>query len=178
LEKSRLKVGSGLAYAGTMALKLRYKKKGDGSAAFTAVRGDGSSTTAQIGEAGGFGPVHDLAHYVVENQFGIKKGFLGLLASGWSIEDFNKGVVDRMIREGVIKDAGRAEVVAGLLSGDALSPFPLSVEDFNWTVQSQSAEIPSLSADELETLRQRLTTLRDQWGALNPGETLELSIDL
>ena len=64
------------------------------------------------------------------------------------------------------------------LSGDAFDPFPLSVEDFNWTVQSQSAEIPSLSADELTTLRQRLTTLRDQWDALNPGETLELSIDL
>jgi hypothetical protein len=100
-----------------MALTLHYKKKGDGSAAFTAVRCDGSSTTAQIGAAGGFGPVHDLAHYVVEKQFGIKKGFLGLLASGWSIEDFNTGIVDRMIREGVIKDAGRAEVVAGLLSG-------------------------------------------------------------
>jgi hypothetical protein len=62
----------------TMALKLRYKKKGDGSAAFTALRGDGSSTTAQLGKAGGFGPAHDLAHYVVESQFGIKKGFLGL----------------------------------------------------------------------------------------------------
>jgi hypothetical protein len=60
----------------------------------------------------------------------------------------------------------------------ALSRVPLSVEDFNWTVQSQSAEIPRLSADDLATLRQRLTTLRDQWDALNPGETLELSIDL
>jgi hypothetical protein len=161
-----------------MALKLRYKKKGDGSAAFTAVRGDGSSTTAQIGEAGGFGPVHDLAHYVVESQFCIKKGFLGLLASGWSIEDFNKGVVDRMTREGVIKDAGRAEVVAGLLSRDALSQAPLSVEDFNWTVQSQSAEIPCLSPEELAALRKGLAALRDQWDALTPGETLELSIDL
>jgi len=119
-----------------MALKLRYKKKGDGSAAFTAVRGDGSSTTAQIGEAGGFGPVHDLAHYVVENQVCIKKGFLGLLASGWS------------------------------------------VEDFNWTVQSQSAEIPCLSPEELAALRQRLAALRDQWDALTPGETLELRIGL
>ena len=64
-----------------------------------------------------------------------------------------------MTREGVIKDAGRAEVVAGLLSGDAFIPFPLSVEDFNWTAQSQSAEIPSLSADELATLRQRLSCL-------------------
>jgi hypothetical protein len=144
-----------------MALKLRHKKKGDGSA-----------------EAGGFGPVRDLAHYVVESQFCIKKGFLGLLASGWSVEDFNKGVVDRMTREGVIKDAGRAEVVAGLLSGDALSQVPLSVEDFNWTVPSQSAETPCLSADELANLRQRLTTLRDQWDALTPGETLVLSIDL
>jgi hypothetical protein len=45
-------------------------------------------------------------------------------------------------------------------------------------VQSQSTEIPSLSADELATLRQRLTTLRDQWDALSPGEPLELSIDL
>ncbi len=67
----------------------------------TAVRGDGSSTTAQIDQAVGFGPVHDFVHYVVESQFGIKKGFLGLLASGWSIADFNKGVVDRMTREGV-----------------------------------------------------------------------------
>jgi|SRR5579862_8224390 len=161
-----------------MALVLRFKKKGDGSAALTTVRGDGSSTTAQIGQAGGFGPVHDFAHYVVESQFGIRKGFLGLLANGWSVEDFDKGAVERMTREGVIQDAGRAEVIAGLLSGDALSPFPMSVEDFNWTARSQSAEIPSLSADEFATLRQRLATLRDQWDALNPGETLELSIDV
>jgi len=161
-----------------MALTLRYKKKGDGSAAFTAIRGDGSSTTAQLGAAGGFGPVHDMAHYVVEDQFRIRKGFLGLLANGWNIEDFTTGALDRMIREGVIKDAGRAEVVAGLLSGDSFSPFPLSVDDFNWTVQSQSEEIPSLTADELATLRQRLTALRDQWDALHSGETLELSIDI
>jgi hypothetical protein len=83
-----------------------------------------------------------------------------------------------MIREGVIKDAGRAEIVAGLLSGDTFSSLPLSVEDFNWTVRSQSKEIPSLSADELAILRKRLTALRDQWNALNPGETLELSLDL
>lgn len=88
-------------------------------------------------------PVRGLAHYVVENQFGIKNGFPGLPANGWSIEDFSKGVVDRMTREGVMKGAGRAEIVAGPLSGDAFSPFPLSEEDL-----------------------------------LNPGETLELSIDL
>jgi hypothetical protein len=53
------------------ALRLRFKKKNDGQSVLTAVRPDGSSTSSNIGTAGGFGPVHDLTHLIVETTLRI-----------------------------------------------------------------------------------------------------------
>jgi hypothetical protein len=71
-------------------LTVRIKKRPDASAMLVLVREDGSSTAGSIGPPGGYGPVHDLAHYVVERTLGLSEGFLGLVASGWDIADFEK----------------------------------------------------------------------------------------
>jgi hypothetical protein len=64
------------------ALRLRFKKKNDGQCVLTAVRVDGSSTSSNIGTVGGYGPVHDLTHLVVERTLGIRNGFLGCWRRG------------------------------------------------------------------------------------------------
>jgi len=158
-------------------LRLRFKKKNDGQAVFTAVRGDGSSTSTNLGSARGFGPVHDLAHYVVETALGIHGGFLGLLAAGRNIEDF-----DHEAKVWLTEDAYAAEAIAGQLSQDVGTAVPLSVEDFNWTVRDSltrgpvAHSAPELSAGQLTELRVRLDELIRQWRGLGDGETLELDV--
>lgn len=133
---------------------------------FTAVREDGTATSSVIGPAEGFGPVHDLAHYVVETSLGFKSAFLGLLASGRNLEDFETGA-----KHWLPGDAISAERIAGQLSLDEMTRMPLSVEDFNGTVHA------TLTADQLVSMRARLADLRREWDSLAPGETLELEFD-
>ena len=148
---------------------LRIKKRGDGQTALTAVRGDGTFTTTVIGPAEGFGPVHDLCHFVVETSLGIANGFLGLLAAGRDIEDFNRGAKHWMPPEAMV-----AEAIAGQLSRDVMTGRPLSVEDFNWAIRQVTPHAPELSAEQPAALHSRLADLRGQWDALEPGEALEL----
>jgi hypothetical protein len=156
-------------------LRLRFKKKADASAVFTAVRDDGTSTSTVIGDPGGFGPVHDLTHYVVETSLGIKAGFLGQLAAGRDVRDF-----DRDAKNWLPAEAFVAEAIAGQLSQDAMSRHPLNTEDFNSTIRdvlSRGDTVctpPEITADLLTAMHARLAKLRSQWDALGPNETLEL----
>lgn len=156
-------------------LRLRFKKKADASAVFTAVRDDGTSTSTAIGDPAGFGPVHDLTHYVVETSLGIKAGFLGQLAAGRDVQDF-----DREASSWLPPEAFIAEAVAGQLSQDAMTRNPLSIEDFNWTIRDVltrgkvASPPPEITADQLAAMHAKLAELRSQWDALVPNETLEL----
>jgi hypothetical protein len=156
-------------------LRLRFKKKADAGAVFTAVREDGTSTSTTIGDAAGFGPVHDLTHYVVETSLGIKTGFLGQIASGRDIDHF-----DRDAKNWLPAEAFVAEAVAGQLSQDAMTRSPLNVVDFNWTVRDvltrgeTAYTPPEITADQLAAMHAKLAELRSQWDALAPNETLEL----
>jgi hypothetical protein len=151
-------------------LRLQFKKKGDGSTVLTAVRQDGTHTSTEIGPANGFGPVHDLAHYVVETSFGWRNAFLGLLASGHNIEDFNTSAKQWLPAEAVI-----AECVAGQLSQDAVVAFPLTADDFNWSIRQVLREkAPEITPEQLAGWHANLAELRQRWNTLKPGETLAL----
>jgi hypothetical protein len=158
-----------------MMLKLRFKKKADADTVFTALREDGSSTTTSIGAYAGFGPVHDLSHYVVETSMGFRNAFLGLLGAGRNVEDFN-----RESKQWLTEEAMVAEAISGQLSQDAMTGRPLSVEDFNWTVRdvlsrgTVKCAAPELTAEQLSALHARLADLRRRWEAVAVGETLEL----
>lgn len=160
------------------SLRLRFKKKADARVVFTAVREDGTATSSSIGPADRFGPVHDMTHYVVESSLGFKHGFLGLLASGRNIEDFNKGAKHWLPAEAVC-----AEAIAGELSREAMTGDHLSAEDFNWTTRdvltrsSISYSPPTLTAEQLSAMHADLAALRSRWDALAPNETLELTFD-
>lgn len=165
--------------AATMStLTFRIKKRPDTSALLTLVRADGSSTSGAIGPPNGYGPVHDLAHYVVERALGLSQGFLGLVASGWDISDFEvKGAAKRLPPEAVL-----AEVAAGEMSRQAMMWQWSSAEDYAWAVEtamrsSQSGyALPVVITDDLfEGMRAELLGLRHRWNQLAPGETLELS---
>jgi hypothetical protein len=142
-------------------LTLRIKKRPDASAVLTLVRGDGSSTSGAIGPAQGYGPVHDLAHYVVERTLGIGDGFLGLVASGWEIRDFEKKGVAKQLPVGAIL----AESAAGELSRQAMMWQWSSADDYAWAVgtymrqASPDFAMPEISDEMFEGMRLELLGL-------------------
>jgi hypothetical protein len=158
-------------------LTFRIKKRLDAHAVLVLVREDGSSTSGSIGPPSGYGPVHDLAHYVVERTLGLSEGFLGLVASGWEITDFEKkGTARRLPAEAVL-----AEVAAGEISRQAMMWQWSSAGDYAWAVETTVREsqpeytLPAITHDTFEGMRVELLQLRQRWNELTPGETLELT---
>jgi hypothetical protein len=158
-------------------LTFRIKKRPDSSALLVLVREDGSSTSGPIGPPQGYGPVHDLAHYVVERTLGLSEGFLGLVASGWEIGDFEqKGAARRLPLEAVL-----AEIAAGELSRQAMMWQWSSAADYAWAVETSMRTsqpdyvMPEISEQAFEGMRVELLRLRQRWNELAPGEALELA---
>jgi len=157
-------------------LTFRIKKRPDASAMLVLVREDGSSTSGAIGPPQGYGPVHDLAHYVVERTLGLTQGFLGLVASGWEIRDFEvKGAAKRLPGEAVF-----AESAAGELSRQAVMWQWSSAEEYHWAVETYMRQarpdyaMPDISESTFEGMRGELLQLRQRWNELPSGGTLEL----
>ena len=156
-------------------LTLRFKKTLDADATLTLIRSDGSSTWAEIGAADGAGPMHDLAHVVVERQLMLVNAYLSRVARGGSFGDFGE---DAAVRLG--PDAVRAEAIAGLLALETLGGRRLTLSAFNDAVRERCKAMrpgyhaPDLTPSTLHALRTELGALRREWEALDPGATLEL----
>jgi hypothetical protein len=159
------------------ALSIRFRKRHDADALLVLVREDGSSTTGAIGPAHGYGPVHDLAHFVAESTLGLSEGFLGLVASGWEIRDFEVKGASRQLPE----EALYAESIAGELSREEMMQQYSSPEDFTWSVETWLRQarpqhsLPGIAADALATMRDELVKLRWSWMETAPGDELALS---
>jgi hypothetical protein len=154
---------------------LRFKKTLDAGASLTLIRQDGSTAWIPIGPVDGVGPMHGLAHVVVERQLLLSRALLGRVAQG----DVFTGVGDRVAGR-IGPDAVRAEAVAGLLSVEAMTGRPLTLSAFNDAVQERCGEMragcraPDLTPTALHALRSELASLRREWEMLEPGATLEL----
>lgn len=156
-------------------LTLRFKKTLDADATLTMIRADGSAAWTPIGAADGFGPVHDLAHVVVERQLLLVNGTLALVARGASFADFDDTAATR-----IGPDAIHAEAVAGLLALEVLTGHRLPIAAFNEGVATRCAalrpgfRVADLTPSALHSLRTELAALRRQWEGLDLGATLEL----
>jgi hypothetical protein len=157
-------------------LLIRIKKKNDGDAALSCVRGDGSVTwQRQEGDLGRFFPLHDLTHYAVETVLGHRRGFYGLVADGWDLNDFGapwpKGPIPA--------DMDPSEAIVGLLDAERYQGMRMSMNDLravNHGVAMRSAT-DGLTDVDLERVRARRAELFALWEALPRGETLELPFD-
>jgi hypothetical protein len=159
-------------------LSFRLKKRADSTAQLVLVREDRSFTIGDVGPPGGYGPAHDLAHYVVESTLELSEGFLGLVASGWEIPDFEiRGATALLPGEALL-----AECAAGQLSSEHVLGQPSTAEEFNWSMAATLGRMkradfapPSISEEQLAGMRALLLELHLAWCALGDGETLELT---
>jgi hypothetical protein len=157
-------------------LTFRIKKRADADAQLILVREDGSQTYGPFGPADGYGPVHDLTHYVIESTLGLGDGFLGLVAGGWEIKDFEvKGMSKRLSAEAYF-----AENAAGELSRQLLMRQVSTVEDFLWVLDTQMAKAgsdyrrPEITQQQFDVIVERIRFEWTKWRELPPNGTIEL----
>ncbi len=168
----------GMGATAMPALRILLTKHADGSVVLKCIRADGSVTwQRQRQRSAAFFPLHDLTHFAVESELGIRRAFYGLIAEGWEIEDTTgKGargalppealVVERLVGALDLERAGSVTWTAQALDAHANGDSP-----------SSRRTLPRpITDDDLARIRSRLHTLLGQWAALPPGESLELAL--
>ena len=168
----------------SVRLGIRLAKHADGGATLTCVRGDGSTTwQRQRGRSAAFFPRHDLTHYAVETVLGHRRGFYGLVASGWDLTDFGapwpRGPLPADMDPAELLvgflDAERARAAAG---GAAWTAADLSQHAADYyAARGVDGTPPTLSDEQLAAIRARRAELFARWDALAVGEVLELTFE-
>ena len=160
-------------------LLIQLTRRADGGAVLRCVRADGSATWQRHeGRQAAFFPLHDLTHYAVETVLGCRRGFFGLVAEGWGIEDTGgKGSRGPLPPEAVV-----VEHVVGLLDVEQATGAAWSAAEFaEQLALAGAAPDPELAARltdaALDGVRERRLALFARWGATAPGEALELTFD-
>ena len=163
-------------------LVIRLKHHADGATSLTCIRSDGSSTWQRFeGATAMVFPVHDLTHYAVERTLGYTRGFYGLLAEGWAIQDFAKP----WPRGPIPEEAREVELIVGFFDAERREMNTWSAEEFAQhaavfleAARARGKDTPAAvrmpSAAELEEVRAVRDRLLRQWFATPPGGELTL----
>ncbi len=154
-------------------LVIRFTKHPDGSNVLHCARPDGTAVWQR--QVGGYFPLHDLTHYVVETTLELGDAFFGLLARGWTFADFGKP----WPRGPLPPEAAFAEYVVGLLQAERASGTEQDAADFNaWLAKAPAGgalPTPVLTDAELGRIRTAVRELFVRWRAVPVGEMLELT---
>lgn len=156
-------------------LRVQLTKRTDSSVVLRCVRRDGSATWQVHKKHADFYPFHDLRHFALETAMGFDKGFYGLIADGWDIEDTTgKGARGRLSVASLL-----VEHAVGLLDreGSGGAP-PLSAAEFNAQIETAlgiDPNRPRFTDEKLKNVRSRTEELHKQWASTPAGSTLELT---
>lgn len=151
---------------------MQITKKADGSGVLRCVRADGSVTwQKQTDRHAAFFALHDLTHFAVETALGYRRGFFGLIAEGWEIED----TTGKGARGPLPPEAGEAECIVGLFDAERAGGQIWTVEEFNDFGAVQG--LRALSVEEIVRVKKKRSELFQQWFAVEPGAALELAFE-
>ena len=153
-------------------MRVQFTKKADGSGVLRCVRSDGSVTwQKQTDRHAAYFSLHDLTHFAVEIALGLRRGFFGLIAEGWDIED----TTGKGARGPLPPEAGEAEMIVGLFSAERASGVIWTVDEFH---ESAAMGTRKLTFDEIVRVKKKRSELFQQWSAVEPGATLELQFEI
>ena len=152
-------------------LKIEIAKRSDGAGLLRCTRADGSVTWQKQSERHAVHfTMHDLTHYAVETTLGYQRGFFGLIAEGWDMDDTTgKGSRGRLPAE-----AGEVECVVGLFDAERGSGTLWTAEDF--ATYSPAPITRELNDETIQRVRARRAELFRQWSAVPVGGTLTLEL--
>jgi hypothetical protein len=153
-------------------VRVQIAKRADGAGVLRCVRDDGSVTwQKQTDRHAVFFALHDLTHFAVETTLGLRRGFFGLIAEGWEIED----TTGKGARGPLPFEAGEAEQLVGLFFAEGASGVIWTVDEFNEFAMMNG--VRQLSLDEIARVKKKRSELFQQWSAVAPGSTLELQFE-
>lgn len=160
-------------------LRLSLTKHADGGAVLRCTRADGSAVWQRHhGGRAVFFALHDLTHYAIETELGVRRAFYGLLADGWDLED----TTGKGTRGALPPEALRVEHLVGAFDLERAGAVTWTADELNAHAAVFAADrgLPSpsdLTDDDLSRIRSRLGELLAQWVALDAGATLELAFE-
>jgi hypothetical protein len=130
----------------------------------------------QQGNHAAFFPFHDLTHYAVETELNFSRGFYGLIAAGWEIDE----TTGKTARGPLPDEAIEVEYLVSALSAERAGAAVSTAEEFNQLARTFAgakglSQPQSLTEADLARVRSRMDKLHLRWRALTPGDTLELA---
>jgi hypothetical protein len=168
-------------------MKITFTRRGEHTYTTVAVRDDGVVLEVPSYDRTRLLP-HDLAHYVVERELGLQRGFWGCVAAGALFPGI-RVISGRRPAHGaaqsqsVIREAGQqgteAEVLVGVLLNitheglDNNWPAARAVLDREWRPGKPSRG--PLEADEMQRVCAALREAQQRWQALAVGESTTVS---
>lgn len=154
-------------------MRVQITKKADGSGVLRCVRADGSVTwQKQTDRQAAYFALHDLTHFAVETTLWLRRGFFGLIAEGWEIEE----TTGKTARGPLPPDACEAEMIVGLFSAERASGVIWTVDEFHESAAMVGAR--KLTFDEIARVKKKRSELFQQWSAVEPGAMLELQFEI
>jgi hypothetical protein len=160
-------------------MNVSITKQQDGGSVLQCVRADGSSTWQKhSGRQAHFFPLHDLTHFAVETQLEFTRGFYGLIADGWDIDD----TTGKGNRGPVPAEAIAIEHIVSLLDQERGGVASWSADEFNARLEAMCvaggvATPRRIGAGALDRVRKFAGDLHGRWAALAPGSTLTLTFE-
>ncbi|OHV29673.1 hypothetical protein CC117_28745 [Parafrankia colletiae] len=162
--------------------RLDGPKGGEGGSVATVERPDGVSLRMHSYDRT-FSVPHDLAHFVAEHEFRLRRGVWGSIAAGAMFGSMS--VVagrlrhDSHQRSRDLKRANQreirlAEIVAGAVHGAVEQNVPPNPADIASAWQLYRTDAPSFPPDLPARATARLNVLRAVWQALRPDESIDL----
>lgn len=146
-------------------LHIEIVKQPDGTGVLRCTRQDGSVTwQKQMRHAAHFA-LHDLTHYSVESVLGYRRGFFGLIAEGWDVDD----TTGKGSRGGLPPEALEVEKIVGLFDAERASGMAWTSEQFNENSPR------NLTEAEIQDVRAMRSDLFQKWSLVKAGRKLELS---
>jgi hypothetical protein len=145
-------------------LHIEIAKQPDGVGVLRCTRQDGSVTWQKQSRHAAHFALHDLTHYAVETTLGYHRGFFGLIAEGWDVDD----TTGKGARGALPAEAVEVERIVGLFDSERASGVLWTAEEFNDFAPR------ALTDAEIQKVRALRAALFRQWSAIAPGQKLEL----
>ena len=148
-------------------LRIEIVKRPDGAGVLRCTRQDDSVTWQKQAKHAAHFALHDLTHYSVESALGYRRGFFGLIAEGWDVDD----TTGKGTRGTLPAEALEVERIVGLFDSERTSGVLWTCEEFNEKAPRRLTEA------DIQKVRALRSELFQKWAAVAPGQKLELTFD-
>lgn len=157
-------------------MRIAFKKKTGGRFDLICVRDDGSVSRGKSVPGMGEAAIpHDLVHYAVETVLGLRRGFYGLVAEGWGIDELL--TPDGKKEYAGNNDAQLAELLVSMFQSE-MGYQPENKAKFHEILAGRCAEagliMPIITDARLAQVRESLVSFEARWRAMKTDDVLQV----